>query len=52
MERTTAQGERAVERLARLEASIRALPDDDLLYLADMFRGSATPRWAREPCMR
>jgi hypothetical protein len=36
--RAAARGERAVERLAEIEASIRALPDDDLLDLADIFK--------------
>ena len=39
MKRLAACGERAVERLAAIEASVTALSDDDLLDLADIFRG-------------
>jgi hypothetical protein len=38
MKRVAAQGERAVERLAKIEASIKTLSDDDLLDLADIFK--------------
>ena len=39
MKRAAARGQRAIERLAGIEASIAALSDDDLLDLADIFRG-------------
>ncbi len=44
--RQTAEAERAAGRLAAVEASIAALGDEDLLDLADIFRGAApTPLW-------
>lgn len=38
MKRITSRGDRAVERLAEVEASITGLSDDDLLDLADIFK--------------
>jgi hypothetical protein len=40
--RAAVRGARAVERLAEIEASIRALSDDDLLDLADIFKNERT----------
>ena len=37
MKRRTADGARAITRLAQIEASVVALKDDDLLHLADIF---------------
>ena len=44
IKRLTAQSERALNRLAAVEASVKALGDEDLLDLADIFAaGGATP---------
>jgi hypothetical protein len=44
IKRRAAVGERAVDRLADIEAAVAALKDDDLLDLADIFSGdTATP---------
>ena len=42
MKRITDRGDRAVERLAKIETSITGLADNDLLDLADIFK--AEPR--------
>lgn len=42
IKRLTDRGDRAAERLAAIETSIRHLADDDLLDLADIFK--AEPR--------
>jgi hypothetical protein len=42
MKRITDRGDRAVERLAKIETSITSLADNDLLDLADIFK--AEPR--------
>jgi hypothetical protein len=39
VKRRAIQGESASKRLAAIEASIAALSDDDLLDLADIFKG-------------
>lgn len=36
------QGARALKRIRAIEVSIKALPDEDLLDLADIFGGSNT----------
>ena len=42
--RLAVEAERAIDRLAAVEASVRALGDEDLLDLADIFaRGPSTP---------
>ena len=42
--RLAIEAERAIERLAAVEASVAALGDEDLLDLADIFaRGASTP---------
>ncbi len=42
--RLAIEAERAIERLAAVEASVAALGDEDLLDLADIFaRGDSTP---------
>lgn len=44
MKRRTAETDRALDRLAAVEASVVALGDDDLLDLADIFAaGDPTP---------
>lgn len=44
MKRLSAETERALDRLAAVEASVAALGDDDLLDLADIFAtGEPTP---------
>jgi hypothetical protein len=39
IKRRAAQAERAIARLAEVEASVAALVDEDLLDLADIFSG-------------
>lgn len=44
MKRLSAETERALDRLAAVEASVAALADEDLLDLADIFAaGDPTP---------
>jgi hypothetical protein len=44
MKRITDRGDRAVERLAKIETSITGLADNDLLDLADIFKAKpSTP---------
>ena len=44
--RRAAEAEQAVARLGAIQASVAALGDEDLLDLADIFRGLApTPLW-------
>ncbi len=44
MKRITDRGDRAVERLAQIETSIKTLTDNDLLDLADIFKNEPRTR--------